>query len=171
MERVRVDRFPVGSVLLNELMERLMEEVRQQPLLKTKLYQVHASFQLPAFFGSNVNVMDMVLPATLTARVRACMAMQANFHTTLSGQAMVTLIYHKELGADWQEAARKLQPLLGACPSSSQPAVDIIGRSRKRKVELDKAYVIEKLNVAGRSLTYKQVGGSTILVPSRRCKG
>ena len=45
-ERVRVDRFPVGSMLLNELMERLIEEVRQQPLLKTKLYQVHSSFPL-----------------------------------------------------------------------------------------------------------------------------
>ena len=39
-ERVRVDQFPVGSVLLNELMARLMEEVTQQTVLKVKLYQV-----------------------------------------------------------------------------------------------------------------------------------
>ena len=86
------------------------------------------------------------------------MPMQVNFHTTLSGQAMITMIYHKKLGADWQAAAQKLRPLLGACPSSSQPAVDIIGRSHKQKVELDRAHVIETLNVAGRSLIYKQVG-------------
>jgi tRNA (uracil-5-)-methyltransferase len=81
-----------------------------------------------------------------------------NFHTTLSGQAMVTMIYHKQLGADWQAAARRLRPLLGSCPSSTQPAVDIIGRSRKQKLELDRAHVIETLSVGERSLIYKQVG-------------
>ena len=40
-ERVRVDQFPVGSKLINELMARLMEEVKQHPaVLKQKLYQV-----------------------------------------------------------------------------------------------------------------------------------
>lgn len=39
--RVRVDQFPVGSKLINELMSKLMEEVKQQPaVLKEKLYQV-----------------------------------------------------------------------------------------------------------------------------------
>ena len=40
-ERVRVDQFPVGSQLINELMSKLMEEVKQHPaVLKEKLYQV-----------------------------------------------------------------------------------------------------------------------------------
>lgn len=40
-KRVRVDRFPVGSKLINELMAKLMEEVKQHPaVLKQKLYQV-----------------------------------------------------------------------------------------------------------------------------------
>jgi tRNA (uracil-5-)-methyltransferase len=82
---------------------------------------------------------------------------QVNFHTTLSGQAMVTMIYHKKLGPDWQEAARKLRPVLGSCPSSSQPSVHIIGRSHKQKLELDASHVIETLSVDGRALTYKQV--------------
>ena len=39
--RVRVDQFPVGSKLINELMSKLMEEVKQHPaVLKEKLYQV-----------------------------------------------------------------------------------------------------------------------------------
>ena len=39
--RVRVDQFPVGAKLINELMSKLMEEVKQQPaVLKEKLYQV-----------------------------------------------------------------------------------------------------------------------------------
>lgn len=39
-KRVRVDQFPVGSVLLNELMSKLIEEVKEKTILKTKLYQV-----------------------------------------------------------------------------------------------------------------------------------
>lgn len=80
-----------------------------------------------------------------------------NFHTTVSGQAMVTMIYHKKLDENWTAAAQKLRKALGACPSSSQPSVHIIGRSRKQKIELDAGHVIETLNVHGEQLTYKQV--------------
>ena len=46
-ERVRVDRFPVGSQLINELMSKLMEEVKQHPaVLKEKLYQALHPFPL-----------------------------------------------------------------------------------------------------------------------------
>ncbi|CAL5219364.1 g1183 [Coccomyxa viridis] len=122
--RVRVDQFPVGSKLINELMSTLMEEVKQHPtVLKEKLYQV-------------------------------------NFHTTVSGQAMVTMIYHKKLDEAWTAAAQKLRKVLGACPSSSQPSVHIVGRSRKQKIELDAGHVIETLNVDGKQLTYKQVEGA-----------
>lgn len=51
-KQVRVDAFPRGSVLMNELMGLLMTRVAECEALRTKLYQ-------------------------------------ANFHTTLSGQAMV----------------------------------------------------------------------------------
>ena len=36
-----MDQFPVGSKLINELMGKLMEEVKEHPaVLKKKLYQV-----------------------------------------------------------------------------------------------------------------------------------
>lgn len=50
--KLRVDQFPLGSVLMNQLMQILMAEVQRVPVLKRKLFQ-------------------------------------ANFHTTLSGEAMV----------------------------------------------------------------------------------
>ena len=103
------------------------------------------------------------LPLSMSILSRRRPSTQVNFHTTLSGQAMVTMIYHKKLGPEWQAAAEKLRRLLGACPSSTQPAVEVIGRSHKQKVELDHGYVIERLAVDGRSLTYKQV--RTILAP------
>lgn len=51
---------------------------------------------------------------------------QVNLHTTLSGQAMVTLLYHRKLGDAWQEAAQKLRVCLGDLASP----IHIIGRSR-----------------------------------------
>ncbi len=76
----------------------------------------------------------------------------------MTGHAMVTMIYHKKLGLDWQEAAKKLRPVLGSCPSSTRPFVDIIGRSHKQKVELETGFVCETLSVDGHEFIYKQVG-------------
>ncbi len=76
---------------------------------------------------------------------------RVDFLTTLSGEALISLIYHKPLQDDWIAAADVLRTKLGA---------DIIGRSRKQKVVLGSDYVTEKLNVAGRIYTYQQVEGS-----------
>ncbi|MCA0901008.1 tRNA (uridine(54)-C5)-methyltransferase TrmA [Microbulbifer agarilyticus] len=73
------------------------------------------------------------------------------FLTTLSGDALITLIYHKPLGEEWESEARALQEQLG---------VPILGRSRKQKLVLERDYVIEKLDIDGREYQYKQVEGS-----------
>lgn len=75
--------------------------------------------------------------------------MQANFHTTLSGESMVTLVYHKKLTEEWEAAARNLRAVLGACPSSRVPLTTIVGRSYKQKIHLDSDYVTETLLVGG----------------------
>jgi tRNA (uracil-5-)-methyltransferase len=72
----------------------------------------------------------------------------AEFLTTLSGEALITLIYHKPLNNDWQQTALKLQQKIGAA---------IIGRSRKQKMVLDRDFVIEKLHVSGKEYQYQQV--------------
>ena len=72
----------------------------------------------------------------------------AEFLTTLSGEALITLIYHKPLNDDWQQAALNLQQQLGAA---------IIGRSRKQRTVLDRDFVIEKLHVSGKDYHYQQV--------------
>ncbi|UTW45665.1 tRNA (uridine(54)-C5)-methyltransferase TrmA [bacterium SCSIO 12696] len=70
------------------------------------------------------------------------------FLTTLSGDALVTLIYHKPLDEHWEQQARELSKTTG---------VPIIGRSKKQKVVLERDYVIEELNVLGKTYRYKQV--------------
>lgn len=50
---------------------------------------------------------------------------QVNFHTTLSGEAMVTLVYHKKLSEDWRKAAEHLRESLSSVPSSTHGIVQV----------------------------------------------
>lgn len=70
------------------------------------------------------------------------------FLTTTSGEALVTLIYHRRLDEEWEEQAKKIQSAL---------KIKIIGRSRKQKVVLDVDYVTEKLTIQGKQYLYRQV--------------
>lgn len=74
----------------------------------------------------------------------------------------VTLIYHKKLDDEWKAAAMKLRTALAESPSSCEEAVTIIGRSHKQKVELDRDFVIETMEVAGREYIYKQVSANLL---------
>jgi tRNA (uracil-5-)-methyltransferase len=75
---------------------------------------------------------------------------QMEFLTTLSGDALVTMIYHKQLDDEWRAAAEKLQAKIG---------FPIIGRARKQKVVLERDYVIETLTIDGKQYHYKQIEG------------
>lgn len=76
---------------------------------------------------------------------------QVEFLTTLSGEALVTLIYHRPLGEAWEEEARALEKALG---------IMIIGRSRKQRIVLTRDHVWERLAVDSRTLHYQQVENS-----------
>jgi len=76
---------------------------------------------------------------------------QVEFLATLSGELMITLIYHRALDARWEVAARAL---------AADLKVQLIGRSRKQKIVLDRDWVLEQFALGGRSLHYKQIEGS-----------
>ncbi|MEH6823299.1 MAG: tRNA (uridine(54)-C5)-methyltransferase TrmA [Motiliproteus sp.] len=76
---------------------------------------------------------------------------QVDFLSTLSGELLVTLLYHRPLQQEWVDAASALQADLD---------IDLIGRSRKQKQVLKRDWVLEKLNVDGRELSYQQVENS-----------
>lgn len=86
---------------------------------------------------------------------------QVEFLTTLTGEALVSLIYHRPLDAQWEALARQLQVDLG---------VSIIGRSRKQRLVLDREFVFERLTVDGQTLTYKQVENSFTQPNARICE-
>ena len=73
------------------------------------------------------------------------------FLTTLSGEMLVTLIYHRKLDEQWQHAAEQLQQELN---------IGIIGRSRGQKIVLRTDYVDECLSVGERTLHYRQFESS-----------
>ena len=72
----------------------------------------------------------------------------AEFLTTMAGDALITLIYHRALDAAWQDAAETLAKHLDC---------SLIGRSRKQKIVIGRDYVVETLTVAGRSYSWQQI--------------
>lgn len=96
-------------------------------------------------------LMPQVLEAVNASEVLRKRLFSAEFLTTLSNDALVTLIYHKKLDDEWEAEARALQERLG---------FPILGRSRKQKVVLERDYVTEQLQIDDRTYSYKQVEGS-----------
>ena len=80
---------------------------------------------------------------------------QVDFLSTLSGELLISMLYHKPLEENWQEEAKELRTLL-----SSIAPVDIIGRAKKQKIIVEKDYVMESLNVGGKNYIYQQVENS-----------
>lgn len=76
---------------------------------------------------------------------------QVEFLTTLSGEALITLCYHRPLDDVWQAAAEQLAAELN---------VSIIGRSRGKRNVIGRDYVVEKLKVADRVFSYRQPEGA-----------
>lgn len=118
-QRIRVDSFPAASELINALMPALIDAVRENPVLRHKLFQI-------------------------------------DYLTTMSNQAVVSLLYHKKLDDEWREQATALRDSLRA----SNLNVHLIGRATKTKIELDQDYIDERLLVAGKEMIYRQVENS-----------
>jgi len=76
---------------------------------------------------------------------------QVDFLATLSGERMITMIYHHPLGKRWEAAAQDLAAELG---------VQLIGRSRGKKTALERDWLLERFELDGRQLSYQQIEGS-----------
>jgi len=92
----------------------------------------------------------------LREALQACEALksrlfQVNFLATLSGELMITLIYHRLLDEAWEAAAQEL---------AAQFKVQLIGRSRKQKIVVGRDWLLEEFELNGRQLRYQQVEGS-----------
>jgi len=80
---------------------------------------------------------------------------QVDFLSTLSGELLISMLYHKPLEPTWEHEAKALKKQL-----SSIAPVDIIGRAKKQKIIIDKDYVMESLQVGSYTFIYQQVENS-----------
>ncbi|MDN7128181.1 tRNA (uridine(54)-C5)-methyltransferase TrmA [Pseudidiomarina sp. 1APR75-33.1] len=117
-EKIRMDSFPAGSKLINALMAELITQIKGQPVLRTKLFQVE-------------------------------------FLTTTSGQALISLLYHRQLDEEWEQAAQLLRRTLQGLAQ-----VHLIGRARKQKICIEQDWVVEELTIAGRDYQFQQIENS-----------
>jgi tRNA (uracil-5-)-methyltransferase len=76
---------------------------------------------------------------------------QVEFLTTLAGDALITLAYHRPLDEAWQAEAEQLAANLG---------VSLVGRSKGKRIVIGRDYVEEALVVAGRTFRYRQPEGA-----------
>lgn len=113
--------------------------------------------QAPEFlaqFPVAAKVINAIMPRLL-ASIHASPVLrrklfQVEFLSTLTGDLLVTLVYHKPLNDGWNDAARGLERELG---------ISILGRSRKQKVVLSRDFVTETFRVGDREFHYRQLEG------------
>lgn len=80
---------------------------------------------------------------------------QIDYLSTLSGEILVSLLYHKPLDDEWLREIKALKAKL-----SKKYKIDFIGRARKQKLVLGNDFVTERLTVNGQEFIYQQVENS-----------
>lgn len=80
---------------------------------------------------------------------------QIDYLSTLSGEILVSLLYHKPLDEQWMTEIKALKSRL-----RKRFKIDFIGRARKQKEVLGEDFVTERLTVNGKELIFQQVENS-----------
>ncbi|MGE6450770.1 tRNA (uridine(54)-C5)-methyltransferase TrmA [Pseudoalteromonas sp. M58] len=117
-DKIRVDTFDPAAPLVGEIMQVMIDNLKDCEVLRRKLFQI-------------------------------------DYLSTLSGEILVSLLYHKPLDEHWLTEINALKEKL-----SSQYKIDFIGRARKQKEKLGDDFVTERLMVNGQELIYQQVENS-----------
>ena len=107
--------------------------------------------QFPAASAAINALMPELLAALSAEPVLKNRLFQCEFLSTLSGDMLVSLIYHRKLDDAWQAAAQDLQRRLG---------IALIGRSKGQKIVLSRDFVTEELEAGGRTFRYRQPEGA-----------
>ncbi len=97
------------------------------------------------------DLMPQLKAAWVASETLSFKLFQVEFLTTLAGDALITLAYHRPLDEAWQVEAEQLAANLGA---------SIVGRSKGKRIVIGRDYVEEELVVAGRTFRYRQPEGA-----------
>ena len=105
----------------------------------------------PRAHNSISDLMEPLLASLEHQEVLKKKLYQIDFLCSLSGEMLVTLIYHKKLDDEWRAAAETLQKKFN---------IKLIGRARKQKEILSDDFIIEKLTINNKTFIYQQVENS-----------
>lgn len=105
----------------------------------------------PIVTGTIHQLMPRLRDALQASEILNNALFQVDFLATLSGDALVTLIYRRPISPLWEAAAQQLAENLG---------IRVIGRSRGVKVVIGRDWVEEAFELDGRTLHYRQIEGS-----------
>ena len=112
--------------------------------------------QFPAASELINQLMPLMIAAIRNNDVLRRKLFQIDYLSTMSGQIVISLLYHRKLDDVWQQAAASLRDELRGQGFDLQ----LIGRATKTKISLDRDYVDERLPVAGREMIYRQIENS-----------
>lgn len=96
--------------------------------------------------------MPVLRDALLADHVLRLKLFQVEFLASLSGNLLITLIYHRKLDPAWENAAH----ILATALRLHTPSVSVIGRSHKQKVVLGEDFIQEVLTIHGEQYRYRQ---------------
>ncbi|SMC09443.1 tRNA (uridine(54)-C5)-methyltransferase TrmA [Nitratiruptor tergarcus] len=111
---VKIDSCPIVLEPIYTLMPKIVEFIKQSPLLIQRLYRI-------------------------------------DFLSGLSGEMLITLVYHKKIDEEWEEEARKIAQVFG---------INIVGRSRGIKSVIGNEFITEELEIEGKKYLYHHYEGS-----------
>lgn len=118
---------------------------------KGEYKQSYTIDSFPPGYKSITTLMPTIMAKITRTEILRKRLFQIEFLSTLSGEVLVTFIYHKKLDDAWQNAACVLMQELG---------IFIIGRSRGQKLVLEQDYVTEVLEVNNQPYHYQQIESS-----------
>lgn len=100
--------------------------------------------------------MHSILPLLQQSQKLRHLLFQIDYISTLSGQLLITLLYHKKLDDEWIIQAKNLKQQLAKLGIIA----NLVGRANNQKVPVDVDYVDEVLPIMGNTFTYRQVENS-----------
>jgi tRNA (uracil-5-)-methyltransferase len=99
--------------------------------------------------------MSNIMPLLRSNNILRSKLFQVDYLTTMKGELIISLLYHKPLDEYWLKEAHNLAETL--IPSQQ---VNIIGRARKQKIIIGNDFVTEKLQVNGNDYSFKHIENS-----------
>lgn len=96
-------------------------------------------------------LMPLIIDACNSENLLAYKLFQIDFLTSLANESIVTFHYHRQLDETWLITAKQLSKTLN---------IKIVGRAKKQKLFTNEEYIIEKLEILGKTYQFLQMENS-----------